>query len=475
MTKTTTIKVLAIAILHFSFSILNSAAQAAVIDQVIVRQQWPWSTDVKIEYRLSGVTSPVDISVTAYNGTTPLDNSNINAALSGNRFGVTDSVGTIILDPVKAFGDTQVAIADFRVELELSDSMYDYDEVLYKIFCLTNNADVTTITRRDLMNGKYGAVVTNFANIGQGFKTLLDDVIIWTDVTNNPAYKDTHLVMRKIKAKNVLWTIGSPESEYGREFEGRSEAQHTVKLTQDYFIGVFEVTQEQYVRITDSSNPSNFKSDDGNPYRPVENVYYTTLRGARTESANGEKICWPTNSYKHAVYASSVCGKLRSKFTTHFDLPTEAQWEFACRAGTTNSLYNGRAPISNFQADVDELAWNSGNSASASSGRYTSGVGKKKPNAFGLYDMLGNVNEVCANFSVNDISLGGTLSDPLVDPDSGYNPNANFSRQIRGGCASEQARCSRSAHRGPANWADTGRSYYFGFRLVCPDGTTWED
>jgi len=326
-----------------------------------------------------------------------------------------------------------------------------------------------------LMNGEYGAVVTNFANIGEGFSTKLDDVIIWTDVTNNPAYKDTHIVMRKVKAKDVLWTIGSPIGEYGREFEGRSEAQHTVKLTQDYFIGVFEVTQEQYVRITGSSNPSNFKSDENNPYRPVENVYYTTLRGSRTDSANGEKICWPTNSYKHAVYSSSVLGRLRNKFTTHFDLPTEAQWEFACRAGTTNSLYNGRAPLSNFQADVDELAWNSGNSTQASSGRYTSGVGKKKPNAFGLYDMLGNVNEVCANFSVDDISLGGTLSDPLINPDSGYNPNANFSRQIRGGCASEQARCCRSAHRGPANWADSGRSYYFGFRLVCPDGATWED
>ena len=68
----TTIKTAAIATLHFTLSILNFTAHGAVIQQVIVRQQWPWSTDVKVEYKLAEVTAPVDISVKAFNGETEL-------------------------------------------------------------------------------------------------------------------------------------------------------------------------------------------------------------------------------------------------------------------------------------------------------------------------------------------------------------------------------------------------------------------
>ena len=67
------IAVVAAAILHSPFSILNSTAHAAVIEQAIVRQQWPWSTDVKVEYKLSGVTNPVDIVVRACNGDKEID------------------------------------------------------------------------------------------------------------------------------------------------------------------------------------------------------------------------------------------------------------------------------------------------------------------------------------------------------------------------------------------------------------------
>ncbi len=390
MTKTTTIKVLAIAILHFSFSIFNSAAQAAVIDQVIVRQQWPWSTDVKIEYRLSGVTSPVDISVTAYNGTNKLDNSNIDGALTGSRYGVTDSVGTIILDPVKAFGGTKVAIADFRVELELSDSAANVNEVLYKIFCLTNsNEEVVNVTRAELLNGKYGSYITDFSSLGRGFNSPATDVLIWTGVTNDVRYATTHLVMRKIAAKNVTWSMGAYDTDvaYGKATSG---LRHNVTLDNDYFIGVFPVTQRQYVLMTSFDNPSYFKNLEDSDMRPVETRKYATI-------------------------ISAVLPKVREATgIAAFTLPTEAQWEFACRAGTTSELNSGKTLT---VANAKEVAWCSDNANGE-----THPVGLLAPNAYGLYDMHGNVGEGCLDwYSTTEPGYGDGVAvsnptGPATDP-----------------------------------------------------------
>ena len=447
MKTTTTIKALAIAILHFSFSILH--LHGAAIDQVIVRQQWPWSTDVKIEYRLSGVTVPVDISVTAYNGTTPLDNSNINAALSGNRFGVTDPVGTIILDPVKAFGNEKVAIADFRVELELSESAANIGEVLYKIFDLTNG-ECKDVTRAQLLNGDYGSIVTNFASLGDGFSSPATDVLIWTGVTNNPAYKDTHLVMRKIPARNDSFMMGSPSGEVGREYysaDSGTETQVSVRFTNNYYMAVFELTQAQYRRIANES-PSNYTGDDAD-YHPVEKVGYNTLRGKYTEAGpSGEKINWPTNSHPHEVTSVSVMAKLRNATGNayEFDLPTSAQWEYACRAKTTTAFNNGKnlESISRYSsANLSSVAW-FGDTESGLSGNTTQIVGLKAPNAWGLYDMHGNVNEFCLGGYVKDVNPEGLAE--LVDP-PGFIIVSNGNCMFRGGSAKSQSWLVRSAAR----------------------------
>ena len=102
MKTTTALKTTVIAVLHFTFSILHFTAQGAVIQQVIVRQQWPWSTDVKVEYKLAEVTAPVDISVKAFNGETELP---LPAeAVSGDLYGISESgIGQFIIDPVTCF------------------------------------------------------------------------------------------------------------------------------------------------------------------------------------------------------------------------------------------------------------------------------------------------------------------------------------------------------------------------------------
>ena len=457
-----------------------TSLHAAVIKQVIVRQQWPWSTDVKVEYKLAGVTSPVDISVKAFTGETelPLPAS----AITGNRYGISESgIGQFVIDPVKAFGNEKIAIADFRVELELSDSTHDYDEVLYKIFCLTNGM-VTPVTRRDLMNGDYGAVETDFGRIGSGFNTTLDDVVIWTGVTNDEKYATTHLVMRKVPASGKTWKIGSPVDEVGREkSDSRKETQHDVTLTEDYYIGVFEITQKQYELIM-GSNPSEFSGYADSPRRPVNQVRHATMRGYRSATSGGtpnEYVNWPTNSYKHLVRYDSYIGKLRSKFfgngiTVHFDLPTEAQWEFACRAGTTNAVYSGESYSTEQELNSISvaLAWNQLNASSQ-----THPVGLKKPNAYGLYDMYGNVMEQCLDWSVDDINVYGA-ADPLVDPDGGTTPSSNYARQVRGSCYNYSGANCRSAYRVTgAFWGDESRSAYFGLRVVCPVTSTgrWGD
>ena len=447
------------------------ALTAAEIGEVIVRQQWPWSTDIKIEYTLSDVTAPVDITVKAYDGNEELPIPD--GALVGDVYGVTKGgVHAILLDPVKVFGAEKVALPDFSVKLSVADSTEDMDEAVYKIFDL-DSGDCTDVTRRDLLNGRYGSYERDFGKIGAGYKTSLSDVLIWTGVTNDIAYKTTKLVMRKVNAAGKIWKIGSPEGEPGRQKSDADgwETQHDVKLTEDYYIGVFELTQAQCLKVW-GQNPSYFPSADDSPYRPVEGVRYAQMRGYRGNKSGGtpnECVNWPTNSYKHLVRYDSVCGKLRSKCTVHFDLPTEAQWEFACRAGTTSGIYTGEsfASESEHSALVGPLSWNELNSA-VDGTKQTHPVGLKRPNAFGLYDMYGNVMEQCLDWSVNDIDVYKS-GDPLVDPDGGTVPNAKMSRQQRGSCYSHNARTSRSAYRTPGSyWSDEERSQLYGLRVVCP-------
>ena len=480
MKTTATLKSFLVAstILHFSFYTLHS--QAAVIQQVIVRQQWPWSTDVKVEYKLAEVTAPVDISVKAFNGNTelPLPAS----AITGNRYGISESgIGQFVIDPVAAFGNEKIALADFRVELELSESAANINEVIYKVFCLTNNNDCTNVTRKDILNGKYGSYETDYAKIGDGFKSFLSDVIIWTGVTNDVKYKTTHLVMRKMPAGGVVWKGGDGTVPTVGRIPRTDQCY--VKLTQDYYIGVFEITQDQYGRLY-GSNPSSFKNDDDSPYRPAENFQRYLVHGNPNPNGakgviTGEPVAWPTNSYLHDVGLNTTLDKLRKKTGVEFDLPTAAQWEFACRGGSTNALYSGKSQTI---ANVNELAWNEQNAGSA-----THVVGEKAPNAYGLYDMLGNVSEFVHDIKVPNVTFiysggsgsGSSEQDPMVDPLGNDDAAAVYTnarnRFERGGSWNNADGYWNDCRAGSAcnfyQWTWAGS--YVGARFVCPAGAQW--
>jgi formylglycine-generating enzyme required for sulfatase activity len=208
------------------------------------------------------------------------------------------------------------------------------------------------------------------------------------------------------------FTMGSPDSEDGR---GEDEKQHRVTFSEGFVIAETAVTQKQWQTVM-GNNPSSFKGDN----LPVESVSWDDCQ-----------------KYIAKLNNLGVAPK-GFKFT----LPTEAQWEYACRAGTT-TLFNTGSAISNNTAN------------------YGSGIGKTikvgsyPPNAWGLYDMHGNVWEWCSDW-YGDYS-SGTVTDPT-------GATKGSSRVIRGGCwRSRELRC-RSATRGRG--APSSQNRDFGIRLV---------
>lgn len=220
-------------------------------------------------------------------------------------------------------------------------------------------------------------------------------------------YKTTKLVLRKIP--HGTFTMGSPTNEVGREID---ETQHQVTLTKDFYIGVFEVTQKQWERVM-GNWPSYFTNASYRETRPVERVSYYEIR--ENPANNAISSNWPQSDQ---VHADSFMGKLRAKTgLSTFDLPTEAQWEYACRAGTTTAINSGYN-LTNVHADaraaeVGRYFYNHPGGYSGSSSVSTDGgtakVGCYLPNPWGLYDMHGNVWEWCLDWYG---SYPDTVSDP---------------------------------------------------------------
>ena len=194
-------------------SVAALAAQAAVVDSVTASQSWPWSTDIKVKYVLSHVTEPTDLTVTAMTGGAAL--AVPFGAVKGDLHGITsdDEGGTVegefTIDPVAAFGAEQVALTDLKIKVSATSSPANINEALYRIYDLVDGS-CTDGTRKELLNGKWGAVETSYSAIDPNFKTDAEDVLIWTGVTNDIAYKTTKLVMRKVHAKDVVWPAGDP-------------------------------------------------------------------------------------------------------------------------------------------------------------------------------------------------------------------------------------------------------------------------
>ncbi len=231
-------------------------------------------------------------------------------------------------------------------------------------------------------------------------------------------YKATKLVLKRVDAGS--FTMG-----YSSESDNQP---HTVKLTKSFYMGLYEVTQKQW-KLVMGTNPSCFSGE----VNPVEQVSYDMIRGA----VEGAK--WPaTNS----VDSTSFLGKLRNRTKLDFDLPTEAQWEYTCRAGTTTTYSHGSSANGNYM-------WYTDNSSSK---MHT--VGTKAANPWGFYDMHGNVWEWCLNWY-------GTRAYG-TDPKGS---SSGSSRVGRGGSWSYVASDCASSCRGIGSPSGSDCDNGFGFRL----------
>ena len=264
-------------------------------------------------------------------------------------------------------------------------------------------------------------------------------------------YKTTKLVLRRVPGGT--FSMGSPTNELGRDV---NEPPHAVALTKDYYVGVFEVTQKQWERVQ-GNWPSRFNNPTYRESRPVEAVSYHEIRENPANWAISPN--WPQSN---GVHADSFMGKLRAKTGQAFDLPTEAQWEHACRAGTVTALNSGNN-LTGVSADAGMAEvgryWYNGGSDYTQSGDTsvaTAKVGSYLPNAWGLYDMHGNAWEWCLDWYENAPAVA---RDP-AGPASGSN------RLLRGGGWGDAAGLCRSAGR--LNITPDGRFSSLGFRVVLP-------
>ena len=266
------------------------------------------------------------------------------------------------------------------------------------------------------------------------------------------------------------FTMGSPSGELGRESD---ETQHSVTISRSFFLGQTEVTQGQWKALSGGINPSYFQdttciygcasTESANDSGPAEQMdWYAAVAFANAKStAEGLTACYTltgcadvANGWKDGIHEGCTGDTYAGLACTGYRLPTESEWEYAARAGTSTATYLGNlsgrvtdCTATTAQANLDGIAWWCRNS------QRTHAVGGKSANSFGLYDMLGNVWEWTGDWY-------GTYPGTVTDPTGATTGSA---RVGRGGSGVNDARSARAAFRG--YFTPAVRGDVLGFRL----------
>lgn len=361
-----------------------SCGYAATVSDVTARQRYPWNGMVDIDYTITGAdTEDTAIAVKV----TDTDTGKVYTPTNFLEVPPTVAGRHRITWSTEADGLNLIAS---NVTVTVSLLKYDAAAITNDLFYVIDLSGGPNATRWP---------VSCLAAVPKGG---------WTD-----EYKTTKLVLRRIEKgsisgiNNGVWGCGAVSS---------------ITIDKPYYIGVFEVTSAQHALMKGGSGDA----------RP-QDVTYDTLRGTSAGAL------YPDST---AVDATSVIGILRAKTgLTTLDLPTEAQWEYACRAGTTSDYNNGGST----EADLATLGRYKGNQNDGRGGfsRGVTTVGSYAPNRWGLYDMHGNEYEWCLEwFSQGQL------------------------RALRGGSYIFDAGHCHSGNR----YGDNTFYYRNGFRLCCSAG-----
>ncbi|MCL1865065.1 MAG: formylglycine-generating enzyme family protein [Spirochaetes bacterium] len=256
------------------------------------------------------------------------------------------------------------------------------------------------------------------------------------------------------KIEGMVWINPGAFSMGQNDISGATPV-HSVTLTKGFYMSKYQVTQEQYAAVMATTNPSNFNGDSGKEpaegeiqgKRPVENVtWYDAVEFCNklSDLEGLDRVYEITGRTPASGYPITSATVTVLDWTNNgYRLPTEAEWEYACRAGTTTA-YNTGDTISN------NTGWYDSNSENK-----THEVGKKPANDWGLYDMHGNVYEWCGD--LHETYSGSAVLDPR-------GPEIGSDRVIRGGAWLSDGQSLRSASRHRYN--PGSRYYNTGFRVA---------
>jgi formylglycine-generating enzyme required for sulfatase activity len=375
--------------------VMGSASFAALsVDRLVVRQNWPWNPDVTATFTLAGETDRnADVQLVVSNGEETYEIPF--AELTGDVRSVSSCRSfSFVWRPAQSVAVPSAWLAANKDRLAFSLKL---TPVLpkYLLVDLSEGATAARYPVRALAERPAGG---------------------WSD-----DHKTTRLVLRHIRVfGGTTFLAGSPNDEWGHPERAdgsfSAENQSSVTLTNDYYLAIFELTQKQYELMGGVQATS--------PTAPTTALSWSLLRGTNgcsTASNTSKAFYTQTWPYTAQVADESLVARLMRKisWTEHLsaswrlDLPTEAQWEYACRAGTTGPWGNGKG----FSLSQDsEGVWHDPSADAMAWHRYNANgvlhpVGLKVPNGWDLYDMHGNAAERCI-----DIHLGGSSVPAGVEP-----------------------------------------------------------
>lgn len=396
-----------------------AVSAAIAINDVSARQRWPWNGLVDVDFTISGAAVgevfAIDIDATAASGATLL------------------SAKTYAVEPVASAGANRIVwdfgadYPNFRandLRISVTATPISSNKAIYMVIDLSGGATAT----------KYSVRYTTQAPAHV------------RGAANEPC-QTTELWMRRIVVPDAAFTMNGNTVPVNS-----SKHAFWAKLTKDYYIGVFELTQKQYQLVMGDWPNSWFTNEQYRASRPLEGLQYKTFTGTWRD----------TQAEPSTITAASFLGKIRARTGLPINLPSNTQLGFAHRGGSrlssTSEFY--RYYINGSEANLNDIARYTGTAeiaaesierdCNANSG--TAYVGSYLPNEYGIYDALGNVNEFTCEYAINtstttyrdyyqtlfsDNTIGNTKDNPVIDPTGPSRDYRLYSndvyRRVRGG------------------------------------------